>query len=58
MLALNLVGVDFAHSLSSSGEMAVVDSSRIGIEMPQATGLEQLLQFDKDCIRSPPQRLR
>ena len=57
MLALKLVGVDFAHSLSSSGEMAVVASRRIGLDMPQATGLEQRRQLDKDCIRSPPQRL-
>ena len=56
--AFNLLGVNFAHRRDGRGEMAVVDSGRIGVEMPQAKRLEQLLQLNTDPIRSAPQRLR
>ena len=38
------------------GEMAGVDSGRIGVEVHQAKGLEQLLQLDKDRIREQDHR--
>jgi hypothetical protein len=37
--------VGFAYRVSGGGEMAVVDSGRIGGEVHQAKGLEQLLQI-------------
>jgi len=55
MLAFDLLSVDFPDRVSSSGELAVIDPSRIRVEVHQAKGLEQPLQVDKDFIRSTPE---
>jgi len=58
VFAFELLGVGFANGMRSHGQVPSVDSRPIRIEVFQAKGLEQLLQFDKDCIRTTPQRLR
>ena len=57
MFAFDLLGMDFTDGMSGGGEMAVVDPSRIRIEMDQAKRFEQLLQFDKDLIRATPKHI-
>jgi hypothetical protein len=57
MFAFNLLGVDFPDSMSSGGEMAILDPSRIRIEMHQPERLEQFLQLDKHLIRATPEHI-
>ena len=57
MFALNLLGVEFADRVSGGGEMAVVDSGGIRVEVLQAKGREQLLQRQKDLVRAGPERV-
>ena len=57
MFALNLLGVDFPNSMSRGGEMTVIDSGRICVEVHEAKGLEQLLQLDKDFICPTPEHI-
>ena len=58
MLAFNLLRVDFAHGVGGSGKMTLIDASRVRVEVHQAKRLQQLLQLDKDCIRSTAKRIR
>jgi hypothetical protein len=57
MLALNLLGVDFAHSMGRGGEVAVVHSGPLRVKVHEAKRLEQLWQLDKDLIRPTPEHL-
>jgi hypothetical protein len=58
MFAVNLLRVDFAYGVSSRWKVTVVDSGRIGIKVLQPKRLQQLLQLDKDPIRSTAERIR
>ena len=58
MFAFNLLGMDFAHSVGSGGEVTGVDSGRIRVEVHQAKWFEQLLQRQKDRIRPAPEHIR
>jgi hypothetical protein len=57
MFARTLLGIDFPDGMNSGREMAIIDSGRVRVERPQSQRLEQLLQFDKDLIRSTPKHL-
>lgn len=54
MFAFNLLGVNFSDRMSSGRKLTVVDSNRIGREVHETKGGEQLLQVDKDLICSTP----
>ena len=58
MFAFDLLDVGLANGMRSRGQVPFIDPSPIRLEVLQAKGLEQLLQFDKDCIRTPPKRIR
>jgi len=58
MVAFDLLGVGFANGMRSRGQVPLIDSSCIGVKMHEPKRLEQRLQFDKDCIRTTPQRIR
>jgi hypothetical protein len=58
MFAFNLLGVDFADGMRGGGEVAVVDSRRIGVEVHQAKRLEHLFQLYKNLIGSAPKHIR
>ena len=58
VFAFNLLGVGLANGRRRRGQVPFIDPSPIRIEVLQAKGLEQLLQFDKDGIRAPPKRIR
>lgn len=58
MFAFDLLGVAFANGMRNGRQMPLIDPSSIRVEVLQAKGLEQLLQFAKDGIRAPPKRIR
>ena len=44
--------------MRSRGQVPFIDPSSIRVEVLQAKGLEQLLQLDKDLIRTTPEGIR
>jgi len=58
VFALDLLGVGFANGMRSRGQVPFIDTSSIRVEVLQAKGLEQLLQLDKDFIRTTPEGIR
>ena len=58
MFAFDLLGGGFVKGMRSRGQVPSLDPSPIRIEVLPAKGLEQLLQFDKDCLRATPEGIR
>jgi len=58
MFAFNLLRVDFAHAVTGSRQMALIDSRSIRGEPNNAKGLEHGVQLLKDSIRAGPQNIR
>ncbi len=58
MFTFDLLRVAFANGMSRGGEVALIDSGRIRVEVLQAKGLEQLLQLDENRIRATAKRIR
>ena len=58
MFAFDLLGVGFANGTRRRGQGPFLDTSSIRVEVLQAKGLQELLQLDKDCIRTTPEGIR
>ena len=56
--AFDLLAVGFATGMRSRGQGPFIDPSSIRVAVLQATGLQELLQLDKDCIRTTPEGIR